>query len=168
MNIVPLLWTADEDAQLETLAKQGLTARQMSEIIGRSRNSVLGRAYRLGILMTRSNNKDVHIIPRLVKIQAEREVRAMAKQKIIERHKAQKLVNPSKPGVRQSPYFKFDMPPPSIASKPILALGSSRCRYPVQEGERPSDTLFCGLPVENGPYCARCAQLAYIPFRRRA
>tara|TARA_R110000824_G_scaffold73958_6_gene188267 strand:+ start:1096 stop:1515 length:420 start_codon:yes stop_codon:yes gene_type:complete len=42
-------WTAEETATLKELWGSGVTARQISAVIGRSRGAVIGRANRLGL-----------------------------------------------------------------------------------------------------------------------
>lgn len=41
-------WTPEEDARLHALAREGNSATQISAELRRSRNSVIGRAHRIG------------------------------------------------------------------------------------------------------------------------
>jgi len=43
-------WSADESSRVETLWKQGMTTGEISKKIGRTRNSVVARLNRLGLL----------------------------------------------------------------------------------------------------------------------
>ena len=42
-------WTSEDDANLKKFAEAGYTSTQAGDAMGRTRNSILGRAHRLGI-----------------------------------------------------------------------------------------------------------------------
>lgn len=44
-----MMWTTDDDALLSKCVSEGMTAQKISELLGRTRNSVIGRAHRLDI-----------------------------------------------------------------------------------------------------------------------
>lgn len=44
-----MIWTTDDDDLLRKCVSEGMTAQKISELLGRTRNSVIGRAHRLDI-----------------------------------------------------------------------------------------------------------------------
>ena len=42
-------WTSEDDAALKKFSEEGYTSTQAGDAMGRTRNSILGRAHRLGI-----------------------------------------------------------------------------------------------------------------------
>lgn len=50
-----MIWTAEDDELLRVSIESGMTAQKISELLGRTRNSVIGRAHRLDFTFKSSN-----------------------------------------------------------------------------------------------------------------
>lgn len=131
-------WTDDNMTALRKLVAEGLSADQIADRMGTTRNVVIGKVSRTpGLHLARS-----------------RKAAAKAKQRTgwqaiySERKSASKPLPPSpivdvRAEVKPSPFFVAD----------ILRLESNNCRWPVDRG-------YCGAPIcrEHESYCSHHAR----------
>ena len=135
-------WSEDRVSVLRDLWTSGFSARQIAERLGEgcTRNSVIGKANRLGLSQpTRSS---------LTRRQKQRERQQQREQ----------------PPIRP-PRLPESLPPPLPVSPgaTILSLTTSTCRWPLGDPISP-DFRFCGGNAKPGqPYCEAHARMAYQP-----
>lgn len=144
-------FTAEEDARIRVLVAQQKTSREIAAELGRTRNSIIGRCFRMGLKLQPIGKhgffKDADMIPRRekkIKIAAPKPVAApVFKLEQVEAHKPVEIV---------------------IISKPIGLFDDDirreHCRW-VLQGEGIS-TIVCGGTVQDGSsYCAGHHRLCY-------
>jgi GcrA cell cycle regulator len=140
-------FTPEEDAELRRLWAEGLSTRIIGTRMGRSKNSIIGRAHRLQLLGRASP-----IVP-ADPSKPPRRKRA--------RHRGQLAAALAQEGetLNQAPDLHALNELKSAEPRPIPPTDSRPCQYPVSgEGKR---TAFCGANSQVGkPYCpphsARC------------
>lgn len=145
-----------------------LSATEIGERLGFSKNSVCGMARRLGISTAR------HVGPDAEKRKASRDL-------YNQKRRAERAANrPSRQGVghqvqrinRGAPVFRIeDFTPQSAADvvplrKTILEIGKDECRWPydamaAEIYRHGLSTVFCCHPVVVGSYCGAHARLTY-------
>lgn len=142
-------WPSSDDDTLRRMAADGATALQAAAALGRSRNAVLGRAFRINVqfgLSTRSVghrqpaariNKYKHPTPALVRDVARSE---------------------------PAPFVPVAMPEPALIAGPVglEQLAPRHCRYIAGDpGE--GGAIYCGERRAPGsPYCAAHHALCYV------
>jgi GcrA cell cycle regulator len=142
-------WTDDRIERLGALWAEGLSASEIAARLGGlTRNAVLGKLHRLGLLGGRVRSGRLSAKPP----QAPKQRRAKAA---------------TQPVVRAGP-----APPPRAAAPEALQLqglvsrlellGAHVCHWPVGDPAA-EDFAFCGRPAAAGPYCAAHAAVAYLP-----
>lgn len=137
-----MTWTA-EKIETVTAHWSKLSAAEIGNMIGVSRNAVIGKAHRLGLA---SKMSDSDVRKRLVS----RKVRYPEY-----RQKATRFVVVPKP----------EPVPHNFLGLEIWDLTLTTCRYPKGTGPY----LFCGQPVmEGSSWCPHCHEKATEPRRRRA
>jgi GcrA cell cycle regulator len=144
MNREP--WTDDRIERLKVLHREGYSASQIaSRLRGVTRNAVIGKCHRLGLLRDR-----IHDPVRQPKDSTDRRRKNVSRRS---------KINPSKL-LHLKP---VGLPATSAVALNIgiLALGPNMCRWPVGDG---SPQTFCGCAwaEETGPYCATHTALAYV------
>jgi GcrA cell cycle regulator len=164
MTEVLIPWTDERIARIRSLHLQhGLGAGRIADIIGgTTRNAVLGKLNRMGIL--RRHDAEV---PSRGKGDGRGSVTAA--ETIVRR-------------VRQVVEAKLERPPAAIlepsearSPKTVMQLGFNDCRFPLDISltESTMDTLFCGARTalrEDGaqqPYCAEHCRRAFVPAKER-
>jgi GcrA cell cycle regulator len=138
-----MMWTA-EKIETVTAHWSKLSAAEIGDMIGVSRNAVIGKAHRLGLP---GKLDDAEVRKRL----ASRKIRFPEY-----RQKATRFVRI----VKAEPEA-----PHNFLGLEIWDLTASTCRNPRGTGPY----LFCGQPVIEGQsFCAHCYRLTHEPPRRRA
>lgn len=120
-------WTAERIEQLEQLIVDGHSSSAISKIMGVSRNTICGKAHRMGFRL-RSNAE---------RSKTENAVRKRAAPK-----------TPTKP--RKAPTRPVMESKPMLTKpKTLLELGHHECRWPLGSFQEvgTADTLYCGAPV---------------------
>jgi GcrA cell cycle regulator len=143
---------ADKDAEkLRKLHGEGLTSSQIADALGVTRNAVMGKINRLGLLKQRAP-RPKHVRIKQKKPQKEKQTHLRA----------------------QPPQLRIATPPVSDQEIPIaqrrtlLELTQATCRWPIGDPGRPG-FFFCGAPPSASlPYCTHHAQRAYLTQPRRA
>lgn len=141
-------WTEAEDDQLRELCKQGLYFSRIAKIIGRSKNSCLGRAARQGYtaLSPRKPVWNAGLSKDL----------AAGKLKVEEKAKKAERVEALFCETVADDYDAFK-------SVPFEALEHGMCRWPRGEAR---DMVFCGCRTLPGSsWCVHHKGLAFVPYK---
>ncbi len=156
----PDLWTDSEINELKNLWTKGLSGSQIAAVLGKSRNSIIGKAHRLK-LEYRGNRPPPGQVPKpkqhKKRIRTKRPVTSMLTK-----------YTKSTPPV----FYPASQP---VAPRPpisIMELDDSRCREIVGRGND-GLAVYCGDMTFSGkPYCAAHCAMNYQPAdhrpRRRA
>lgn len=133
-------WTTDEDVRLRDMANGGMSGGQIAAALERTRNSVIGRAHRLGILLGgtlgRRENK------RVAKPKAKVSGKEIFKPKAI-RVPAMDLMGDA---------FLVDASVPPVS---LEGLNDGCCKWPVGEG------MYCGSAAPTRkPYCGKHSRIS--------
>lgn len=144
-----ITWTADEDRKLTELWAEGLPGTKIGDALGKSKNSIIGRAHRLGLPLRRQSWR---IYPKLAE-------RAQSKRKKDIKAKANRPV-PPKLWVRKVPPQKpvVFTEPPSL-KVPFVHVQTNQCRF--IKGDVRLGATFCGHPVEAHMFCQFHHRLCY-------
>ena len=127
-----IFWTEERIELLRKLAGLKLSARRIAARMGVTKNAIIGKLYRIGIMrreitetLARRYNRGIvykPLVPKTTRI--------------------------------KEPYLPFlpaiDIP---VLKVPLLDLESHHCRYPLDERCEDGFALFCGLPIHNTSYC---------------
>jgi GcrA cell cycle regulator len=149
-------WTAERVELLEQLWRSGRSASQIAQALGGvTRNAVIGKAHRLGLMGRPSPIRDGQPVERPVRVATPR----AAAPKPAPRPPVVRAVEPA--------------PLPPVAelagdsSATILTLTERMCKWPIGD-PRDEDFHFCGGGTVPGrPYCEHHARRAYqVPTRR--
>jgi GcrA cell cycle regulator len=159
-------WSSERIDQLRSLWHNGMSASQIAtQLGGISRNAVIGKAHRLGLVGRPSpiKNRPAGVArrtaPRRPRVEpAQSAPRAVAAPVTVT---PPSMVNKAEPST----------PRPEISDAPgatILTLTDRICKWPIGD-PRDADFHFCGrASAESLPYCADHAKRAYQPPARRS
>jgi hypothetical protein len=138
-------WTEDEEKVLTGLWEKGLSIEDIAKALGRSRNSILGRANILGL------PKRTRVSSRLKKGQGKKAAAPAA----------QTPAGPGEGHAKLRPILQL----PGREPCEITGLAGSECRAPVRETPK-GVHLFCGLPTGgvSKPYCQEHRKILYQPL----
>lgn len=155
-------WTEGPEGtveQLKSLWESGLSAGKIAVEMGITRNKVIGKLDRLGLLGTRSNQKK-EPGQRLPRSRKPRVVYLRTLGIAVE-------VGPQEPSSAE-----LDKQIPQEQRRTLMQLTVHTCHYPVGH-PHDSDFFFCGAQALEGkvglgktspiPYCSRHARVAYRP-----
>lgn len=141
-------WTDDRHDELKLLWADGLSASEIGEKWGVSRNSIIGKVHRLKLP---KRAQDTHNGSPVVKRKRKRV--AMWRPK------------PPLPPPDINAALPFDQ---SLCAVTFMQLIDPHCRWPLGDPQS-SDFKYCGAQhLEGSPYCARHHLIAYQPARQRA
>lgn len=137
-------WTPDEDERLALALEACMTAAQAAKYVGqRSRNSVIGRAQRLGLQLKNPISRN-----------------------LVSKKPKATVKNPR--GAKAGTVPHSSIPPrkdhAAIAGRTaaVMACENGKCRFPVGDPMGEPETFgFCMEPVERGSYCAAHAAACY-------
>ena len=147
-------WTDENTAALRQCVDNGMTARQTAEKLGTSRNTVLGKAYRLHL---RWKNVDPRTTYKNRPENRPATINAGPKRK-----KATTAEEFASPVEFVSLAAAFE--PRGDALVPIWDLAPESCRWPFGDPKDPETFRYCGeVRAGERPYCATHVRLAYIP-----
>jgi len=172
-----LTWTKERIERLKELWTEGLSASEIAAELGEgvSRNSVLGKAHRLGLAQGERKGASM---PR-----SRKPVRPPAPPPVVELPPPDKPV-PAEPPPQNNPHpapMMSDRPPAEAAELPrreeavvpqsegvtIMELRESTCRWPLGDPTTPEFRYCGGRAISGLPYCAHHSQLAYQPATER-
>ena len=136
-HIAALNWTPDRVDLLRRHHAVGLTASESAILLGVSKNAVIAKRTRLGLIGA---------------------VRPAGKATAVQRRDSARVIRqPPEATFRRLPLPAMDLPPPAGADpKPLTARVRGECAWPLGPAEQPGDwrTLFCCAPVKpGGRYC---------------
>ena len=156
-------WKEEEAALAKELYNKGNSASEISTIIGKSRNAILGRLFRDGVLQKGKYSNRAPRIP------------TKRKQALTPVPKAER--KPSLP-IAMLDQVAFKVPRSRLANGrsggfvTVETLSNNTCRWPIGNPANP-DFHFCGHEPEEGkPYCkyhegkAHIGATAYKGFKR--
>jgi hypothetical protein len=139
-------WSADRVEALSEHRRLGLTAAQSAILLGTTKNAVIAKRYRLGLVGVA---KVAKAAPCLVAAPVRR---------------AATVIFRAPPAFPAEPLPEMDQPAPLDSAPVTLAdRRSDQCAWPLGRTEEPADwrTLFCGAPVVRASFCACHAARAY-------
>jgi hypothetical protein len=144
-------WEANPDkiAELPELAKT-MTAGQIANMWGVTRNTISGKMDRLGIKRPNKPGRP------------KREMRSTPFRPTPSPSRFHHPWRPPEPTMpRQAPTDVAERVFPHAAD--IWRLTDKSCRYPLwRDGEPISEKMYCGdSAIKGSPYCAACARVAY-------
>lgn len=145
-------WPSSDVVALRTLVEQRLTAREIGDILGRSRNAVIGKLRRIGIPLFGA--KTTCGMPR-VRVKVIREPSVVREHKPVSAAAPEKRRNRSRPSRWDNPSTDPIIPANNGEGVTILELSRDAC-HTVIGSSRPQKGLprYCGLPAWNGTaYC---------------
>lgn len=159
-----MAWNEADSALVERLWADGKPASKIAEELGGrySRNAVLGRLHRLGLVGAKGDKAPVRKV-------VERPSRAKP-ERLPKAPKAERHAPPPKSILKRTDPVPEPEPEPIIPPGQrvtILMLTEQTCRWPM--GTPGTETFtFCGRrPGAGTPYCMAHARLAYQPPERR-
>lgn len=172
MNIQPA-WTNERVSQLRTLAILAkYSARQISDAMGVTRNTVIGKLRRLGISLARPPTS-----PRLAAAKLAAKLSPESRPERTERNGFRKppaqrmVVGRGKNNTYVDAVKMVDLPeitdlPPDTSPNActIAGLTDWMCRWPLSEPAH--DMLYCGA-ASFGPWCQRHRRLVFKPLGAR-
>ena len=154
-----IVWTAAEDERMTTLYLDGQSCERIGGAMCRSRNSIVGRLHRLGVVRGPGDPAPSRANKRYREPVAKRPDRRS--------HPAQQAVARARERAKRPP-----PPPRPIIVEPLPShavnmddLTWRHCRWPVNDwmpGEGVT-ALFCGAPKVRGCLCAFHAARAFTP-----
>jgi GcrA cell cycle regulator len=157
-------WPAERIEKLRGLAAAGLSARQMADKMGMTRNSVLGKCFRLDIPIQRQPKKvrKVRSRPKVATNDGFRPTYAASRSGRKSYHPASRGLGLAvrEPAVHLAPGM-IDLPaePTAATAVTIMGLTDTTCRWPL--GEPTVNMLYCGAATEFGSYCPFHSRKAY-------
>ena len=160
-------WTPERDAQLRDLWEDGMTTPLIGEALGVSKNSVIGRAHRLGLPLRRASPGTFPNHRKHVRKPRDKTVRPRAPLYAAP-NKAVRPTAPLNPTPTHAPAKKE---PVKNGPLSILEVGSVHCRAILGEVAA-EKTMMCAQPVTHGsdgpyPYCEQHAKAFYVGTRPR-
>jgi GcrA cell cycle regulator len=160
-----MTWTEERIEVLTKLWAEGLSASQIAAELGggASRNAVLGKAHRLGLVRHETKGLSTPRSPKPPRppsppAAAEPPVPQAPTPAPIEQHPA---LRPAATSLAQAVVV------PRSAGVTIMELREAMCRFPLGDPTTP-EFRFCGAQASTGlPYCSHHAQIAYVPAAER-
>ncbi len=160
-------WTDERVETLKKLWTEGLTARQIAEMMGGfTRNAIIGKAHRLGLSGRPKTVRVARPKPRKPRVS---NGRGRGGGYVSIGATALKMDPDADPIARPqaAPLPVEDLVIPMAERKTILELTSATCHWPYND-PRDESFHFCGRDVEDEkPYCAHHCRLAYQPLNER-
>lgn len=148
----PQEWPAKDVAKLENLVKQHLTAREIGNIMGRTRNSIIGKLRRLGLHLALAWTDPLRPRARIVRERGKPTTPQRPPQSPPEARRAPSKLRPSR---WDHPTDAKIVPVNNGRGITLLKLNMSQC-HTVIGSTRPKKGLarYCGQPAWNGTtYC---------------
>jgi GcrA cell cycle regulator len=151
-------WTEDEQLRLEELHKSGMTHSQIGAILGRTRNSIIGRVMRTG-LRDKGYREGYRAKPTYAQ-------RSQAQKEYVPRRRIAREKSPKSPlaaALETVAYMEISHPTEMRLIDNIVDLKSNSCRFPI--GDPGTESFaYCGNDaIQLLPYCQHHARIAYQP-----
>lgn len=158
-------WDDEKVATMIKLLGEGYSSSQIGGVIGKTRNSVIGKVFRLGLGVERLPKKAGVMAPSQANGARRSRKRKLVPPRVLE---MKRLAEKMRADVTSAAVL---LTPPSssgVLGVSFEALDPKGCRFPVNKSRTKDDPhLFCGMPQEFGkPYCCEHLAIAYTkPFR---
>jgi GcrA cell cycle regulator len=162
-----MTWTEERIQLLAKLWSEGLSASQIAAELGggASRNAVLGKAHRLGLVRHETEAPSTARSPRMSRPTTPPTVADPPKPQAPAPAPLPVEQQPVSQPARTSPAQAVLLP--RSAGVTIMELREAMCRFPLGDPTTP-EFRFCGAQASTGlPYCAHHAQIAYVPAAER-
>ena len=141
-----MFWTDERVQELTRMTREGKVFREIAEILGCTRNAVIGKVHRLGL-----------------------HVQVPVSKKAAARRRAPLNVAKIKAKAPEPPRFKYKPRGPSVSVEMptprkhkglgLLDLEPHHCRFPTGQG---ADITFCGQPKLHGySFCGPCKDVVF-------
>lgn len=156
-----MAWTAEKVEMLRTMVeKGGRSCSQMGDVLGMSRNAVIGKLHRLKLQVKRPPNREGGMAKPSARQRAKRILIPPAVTQMRRLAEQMRAATPAPAALLPT------VPPsePGVLGVSLLNLAPNGCRYPVNRSPTPSDPhLFCNQPRKDGSsYCECCHAKAYV------
>lgn len=152
-------WTVEKIADVKRLLAEGKSAAHIADIIGTTKNAVVGKVHRLGDLVGELNG--------LFARQPGR--RPKPGQRLIV-YRTYAAVEPTRPRYAPTAKAKKVFKPKSKKLAPsrctLMQLDTGTCRWPMWGEKANGKKFYCGAEVEGTVYCEEHDHIAYRPLRR--
>ena len=145
MTVVWSYWTEEEIESLRQLWAKGHTGAEIANMLGKSRNAVMGRISRMRERGERLPSERERKPP---KIKAPK----------VPKERVTRIVLPPKPK-KKIEYVNVDYDPNKKYPK-FKELGKWQCRYVMNDGH-PSQYVFCGADTDFDSFCPSHKRLCY-------
>jgi hypothetical protein len=163
------------DAQIIALWNAGHTTREIGDALGKTRNAIAGRLYRMratgstAVPLRAGSAEPRRVMQRSRKKANLIELPRVATKPALAVKKASAGEIIRFPFLRMRQISELITPPPDSEpvvfegkpAKDLMALGPFDCRYVVNRISRGVPALYCGSPQTRGSYCAEHAELCY-------
>jgi GcrA cell cycle regulator len=158
-------WTDERLDRLKKLWSEGLSASQIAAELGVTRNAVLGKSHRLGLVRNPSAKADSpHPLKPSRPLPPTSTTEPFMKhgpKTVTDMGSCQPAAQPS----AEPPQVEAVSPQPEGVT--IMELRESMCRWPNGDPTRP-EFRYCGAgAIEGLPYCSHHARIAYQPSADR-
>jgi len=142
-------WTPEREAKLKELWESGKPTTQIACLMGVSRNSIIGKASRLGL----GQHQRKRPVPK-----SDGRKETFTAKNITKRAKTKDPGVIVQDGANTASFCKS-------GSKRMLDMNLHECRWSVS-GKKPTEYRFCASPTEHGKaYCEQHAAIAYKKVR---
>ena len=148
-----IAWTPDQIAQFKQLVKEGMSDRDIADIFGVTRNSIIGKRHRLKLFVSNDTTHHVKATKSPVKpVKTVKNIQVALSGPEVSTGKH------SPPGVGNHP----EHPESSLA---ILPGPQGTCKFPFG-GVQTKDLTWCGDPIQhNSSYCPEHHRKCHAPMR---
>ena len=145
-----MFWTDERVEQLAKLTREGKVFREIAEILGCTRNAVIGKVHRLGL----------HVQVPLSKQKTSRRRAPVNVAKIKAKAEAKAPEPPRFQYKPRGPSVSVEMPTPSRhRGISLLDLEPHHCRFPTGQG---AEITFCGQQKLHGySFCGPCKDVVF-------
>ena len=162
-----MTWTEERIEVLTKLWAEGLSASQIAAELGggASRNAVLGKAHRLGLVRHETEGLSTPGSPKPPRPPS----LPAAAEPQMPQAPAPTPLSVGQPPVSQpvATSSAQAVVVPRSAGVTIMELREAMCRFPLGDPTTP-EFRYCGAQASTGlPYCAHHAQIAYVPIAER-
>ena len=160
-------WTEEERAVLIELAKSGVPASQAARQLNRSRNSILGFAFRQFGGYTKMIPEELKAL-HLAKVNVNKEKREAKQEARKDGLSASGRSTKTLPPELVAEVIKPPVQAPDTDPIPMLELSMFQCRYIVSDVRKDPNPLMCGAPVHGtGSWCPYHRTIVYSPIQIR-
>ena len=151
-------WDDETIDRVKRLVRDGLSSTQIAarlagQFPGMTRNSVVGKLYRLGVFGSPLSERKPRIRTRRARTSTPQK---QAQQPIIVQAQPERLKLPTPPA-------ELRMPEPESPWIKIEDLNLWTCRFPKGDPANLDEFRYCGAPVESGSWCPHHAAIVYEP-----